>query len=254
MLSWNKRRQLTYFLSIFGLFLAIAIGYYVYNKPAPSCFDKQLNGSETGVDCGGECVKVCLEEIIPISTVWIRPFEIVAGGYSVIGVFENHNRQLGVDRLFYKIKLLNSFGATVGERSGETFANPAEKFVIFEPSFDLKGEKPVRVFIDFDQVPDWRRPTTPKSTMSVIRKSLEIDSGGVRLHAILTNESPYDLHNIVVPVLMSDENKNTFTGSQTVVDTLARGTSIDIYFTWPTVFDQNPAFVDFYPRVNLFSN
>jgi hypothetical protein len=253
MLSWNKRRQLVYFSSILAFFLVLAIGYYLYNKPKPSCFDGKENGTETGLDCGGSCLKVCVEEVIPISTIWIRPFEIISGQYTVVGVFENRNRDLGVGRLFYKIRLINSFGATVGERSGETFVNPQEKFVIFEPGFDLKGEKPVRVFIDFDQAPNWAKPVAPKSTMSVIRKSLEIENGA-RIHAVLTNESPYDLQNIVVPVLLSDESKNTFTGSQTVVDTLARGASVDIYFTWPTVFDQNPAFVDFYPRVNLFND
>jgi len=253
MLSWNKRRQLTYLISILVFFLVITISYYVYNKPAPSCFDGQINGTETGVDCGGSCVKVCLEEIIPISTVWVRPFEIVADQYTVMGLFENHNRSLGVNRLFYKIKLINAFGATVAERSGETFVNPAEKFVIFESNFDTKGEVPTRAFIDFDQASDWRKPENQKPVISVIRKSLEVDNGA-RLKAVLTNESPYDLQNIVIPVLLSGSDKNTFTGSQTIVDNLARGSSIDIYFTWPKTFDQNPDLVDFYPRVNLFGN
>lgn len=251
MISWNRRRQIRYFLIVLAFIVSVVGGFYWYTKPAPSCFDGKLNQNERGVDCGGVCLKVCSADIIPLQTVWIRPFEIIPGSYSVIGLFENHNRDLGVDRLSYTVRLLNDLGATIATRSGETFVNPQEKFVIFESALSTSGQKPVRAFIEFDQNQSWATPKIDRPILAVVRK--EISNGDKPLlHAVVTNTSVYDLDSVVVPVVLSGNDSNVFTGSATLVESLPRGVTKDVYFTWPTTWPYLPAVMDFYPRVNTF--
>ena len=251
MISWNRRRQIRYFLIVVIFIASVAGSFYWYTKPAPSCFDGKLNQNERGVDCGGSCLKVCSADVIPLQTVWIRPFEIIPGSYSVIGLFENHNRDLGVDRLAYTIRLVNDLGATIATRSGETFVNPQEKFVIFESALPTGGQKPVRAFIEFNSNVSWATPKIDRPILTVVRKEISNDDKPL-LHAVVTNTSVYDLESIVVPVVLSGNDNNVFTGSATLVESLPRGASKDMYFTWPNAWPYLPAITDFYPRVNTF--
>ncbi len=251
MISWNRRRQIRYFFMVMAFVGLVAGGTYWYAKPAPNCFDGKLNQDERGVDCGGTCVRVCRADVIPLQTIWIRPFEIISGSYTVIGLFENHNRELGVDQLSYTIKLVNDLGATISTRTGETFVNPQEKFVVFESALSTSGQKPVRAFIEFEPSPAWALPSVAKPILSVVRKEIGSDAKPT-LHAVITNTSVYDLEAIVVPVVLSGNDTNVFTGSATLVESLPRGATKDIYFTWPASWPYLPAVIDFYPRVNTF--
>lgn len=252
MLSWNRRRQLAYLLGVI-IFIVTVSGFgYWYTKPLPTCSDGRQNQEEAGVDCGGPCAKVCRNQVIPVQTLWVRPFQIVSGTYSVMGLFENQNRALGVDRLFYTIKLTNDLGATVATRQGEVFVNPQEKFVIFEPNISTDNQKALRAFIDFTSDTGWDKPTIPKPALSVTRKEFNPTDESPKLHALVTNESNYDLENIVVPVVISDAQQNAFTGSATLIEELGRGQTKDIYFTWPQALSATPDYVDFYPRANTF--
>jgi hypothetical protein len=252
MLSWNRRRQLAYLLGVI-IFIVTVTGFgYWYTKPLPTCSDGRQNQEEIGVDCGGPCVKVCRDQVIPVQTLWVRPFSIVSGTYSVMGLFENQNRTLGVDRLFYTIRLTNDLGATVATRKGEVFVNPQEKFVIFEPNINTDNQAALRAFIDFTSDTGWDKPEIAKPVLSVTRKEFNFADETPKLHALVTNESNYDLENIVVPVVVSDGQQNAFTGSATLIEELGRGQTKDVYFTWPQALIKTPEYVDFYPRANTF--
>ena len=56
MASWSSRRKLAYGSTvILGLVAIIGIPAFLVFYKAPTCFDRVMNGKESGVDCGGSC-------------------------------------------------------------------------------------------------------------------------------------------------------------------------------------------------------
>ncbi len=249
---WGKRRQAIYLLAILGAVAVIGVAGFFAFKPSPSCFDGKQNGGETGVDCGGACLRVCLVGVQPLQVSWTRVFPISSGSYYVIAVVENPNAGIGIEHLPYTLRLTDDSGLLVTTREGETFVNPREKLVIFEGGITTGARVPTRASITFGSNFDWRRLSLDKPALSVEKRSFS-NEGKPQLVVAVTNNSIYDLAQVKLPVIMSDRSGNAFAGSSTVIDHLAKSETKTVVFTWPSPFAALPASIDVYPRVNLFS-
>lgn len=245
---WRLKRQLSYLsMVIIAVIITGVITYFFYRPPA-TCFDRERNQNETGVDCGGVCKRICSTNVLPLKTVWVRPFEISPGLYSVVGLIENPNLNQGVKKLFYTIKLFNSTGQSVNEIKGESEALPQNLFAIFESNISARPREITRAFIEFDNNSVWQEITDPKILLRVSQTSF-VNTGQPKLSATVTNETTNDLKNVRVVVVLSDVDGNAFSTSATLVDFLPRLSKRDIFFTWPESFPTKPTFVDFYSQV-----
>ena len=70
-----------------------------------------------------------------------------------------------------------------------------------------------------------------------------------RLDAFVVNESLEDQNSIEVVVLVYDRRGNIFASSKTWIDTIAKGESVPIVFTWPTPLQSEVISVDILPRI-----
>src|SRR3989344_9365646 len=97
LMTWALKRQLFYvfvlvlFFAVFGFLIA----YPRFNK-APSCIDNKQNGTETGVDCGGSCLRPCGSQVDDIAVLWARAFRVIPGQYNAVAYLENQNRNTAV--------------------------------------------------------------------------------------------------------------------------------------------------------------
>ena len=104
-MTWAFRRQILYililiiFLSVFGFLIV----YPRLNK-APTCFDNKKNGAEGGVDCGGLCLRACIEQTDALSVLWARTFRVVPGRYNAVAYIENHNKNAAVNKINYRFR------------------------------------------------------------------------------------------------------------------------------------------------------
>src|SRR3989344_1172894 len=137
-MTWALKRQILY---ITVLILCIAIFGFLIIYPslskAPTCSDNKQNGNETGVDCGGSCARACLAQVDEISVLWARSFRVIAGRYNAVAYFENHNKNIAIDKINYKFRFADKNNIYIGKREGSTFIPPSGRFAIFEPAIDV---------------------------------------------------------------------------------------------------------------------
>lgn len=247
MSRWSVKRRLSYiFLVLCFIGLVALVGYLVY-RPDPTCFDGVKNGDETGIDCGGDCERICTVDVLPIKTLWTRSFAISPNLYSVVAVVENPNLQFGVSELDYTFRLVDEVGQTLATKSGVTILLPQDQLAIFEGN--IVTSSPVsRAFVDFEDNPVWTQVDQDEPLLRVFQKEFT-QSPTPRLSASVRNETVVDLSDVEVVVVLSDVSGNAFAASRTVVESLPRQSSRDIFFTWPVPFESNPTFIDFYPRL-----
>jgi hypothetical protein len=253
MFSWSQKKRVLYISVLVLLALAVIVGVYFIYKPIPSCSDQKQNQDEVGVDCGGVCTLACPNQVMPLTVLWSRIFKVQNGIYDFTALIENKNRDLGVRSLPYTIKIFDKNNLFITERTGETFINPNDKFVIFESGIDLKSRIGVRAFIYFSANPVW---------IKVANLALKVDSGSVqftdkpfpKLEAVITNPNLVDFNNIKFYAIVANQEKNVIAVSATLLETIGQKGSQKIYFTWPKPLTEIPLYFDIYPRISAFAS
>ena len=88
----RKFKQFIYLLFYVLCWSAVIAGiYFLFLKPAPSCFDNKQNQGEEGIDCGGPCSKVCIPQAIKTITVVNRVVWLEASPNNYVAFAEVKN-------------------------------------------------------------------------------------------------------------------------------------------------------------------
>ena len=248
MSAWRAKRQISYLFSAVLVIALIVGGIYWWTRPAATCFDGVLNQDEVGVDCGGQCERICPMALLPLKTLWSRAVAITPGMYNAVALIENPNSQAEIKDLNYRFKLLDSAGQVLLTREGKINIGTDEKIVIFEGGLAPVAGEIARAFIEFPNDPKWLPKVEERPLLRVSQKSF-IANETPKLEAIITNESVLDLENVQVVTVLSDAEGNIISTSATVLERLARLSSYGLTFTWPAPFSAVPTFIDFYPRI-----
>jgi hypothetical protein len=252
-MSWARKRQLMYLSIIFGIFAVFILSFYFIYQPVPSCFDGKKNQTELGIDCGGSCVKACTSQLVPLTIWWTRVFPVSKGIYDVANLVENQNISFGVPKIKYVLRVYDKFNILIAERTGETFFNPQEKFVIYEPNIDTKEQIADKAFLYFDDQAVWQKIKVNLPTISIGAKNYS-NSPLSRLQSSVTNNSLDTLRGTKFVAVLSDQDGNALAASQTVIDVLAGNESKELNFTWSTPLVKDPAIIDIYPKISLDIN
>lgn len=251
MISWSTKRRLSIFLGvllvfIFGMWL---VWFFFFRSPA-SCFDGLKNGNELGVDCGGACRMVCKEEVVPLSTLWSKVFPLRSGVVNVAALIENPNARFAVPTLTYTFKLYDKDNILITQKSGRTFANANERFLILEPQVPVGNLIPVRAFIEIAP-PTWERlAQTPEALPVKVQQQELVQGDEPHLTGRIENTGARTLYDLTVLALVVDKDENAVAVSSTFVNTLTAGTASTLTFTWPTAFDREAVAASLYPRID----
>ncbi len=239
MIAWATRRKLQYFGIIVAFIVVFfVIPFYIFIYKAPTCFDRMKNGSELGVDCGGSCRLLCSIEIKePISRWDPRVFKVSSGVYSAIAYLENPNITGESLLAPYAFKLYDRQNILVAERSGTTFIPKGKTFAIFEGNIPTGERIPTRATFDFTSDLVWERNTLPEPEVIVTNKALSREDTSPRVDATIKNNSLDRIGNIELVAIISDASGNAIGASRTFVETLERGESKQLVFTWPNPFE-----------------
>jgi len=253
-MSWATQRKLLYllvFLLAFGIFVLYLI-YPLLNK-APTCVDKKQNGSETGIDCGGPCQNLCVEQMSELNVKWVRSFEATKGVYDVVAYIENRNVGAGVQKLLYRIKLYDEKNLFIGARDGKTVVGSNGVIAIFEGGIRTRESVPKKAFIEFEDV-IWTR-TNPKAStinISVKNKKLENATTTPKLFVEVYNESLYKLENTDLVALVYGFDDNVLATSKATIDSFKPRSTEEVYFTWLNPIKENVARIEIVPHINPF--
>jgi hypothetical protein len=238
-------------LGALALVVILILGYLIYTyKPITTCSDGRQNGGEAGVDCGGNCAKICVNQATALKVLWVRVLPVSRGVYAATALVENPNPQAGVKKLNYTFRLVDNKNILVNVRSGETFINPGEKFLIFEGGINVGEGKPARAFLELGRV-EWQKTTKRPPLLTVDNKSF-LNGEPARLTANITNRSIADLRLVLVPALLSDESGNAIAAGFTYLERLPRDGALAVFYSWPTSLTTVPSFIELFPRVSVF--
>lgn len=217
----------------FWLF-AFLVVYVVYFYDPADCFDGVQNGAETGVDCGGPCVRICAAEVDPPRIVWADSFEIIPGQYNAVAYVENRNRVAATQQLTYRLELFNDTGEIIAERSGATILPPNGVYPIFEGRIETTNDQvPAETRLTIGEPELWQPATVGRDQFQT--RDIELVGAGERprLSVILENLELRPAENVEVVATIFNEAGEPLTASQTFIDELPGRDSSEVVFTWP---------------------
>lgn len=255
-LSWSTKRQLGYFaiIAVAVIIGLVAIIYPKVNKE-PTCFDGEMNGDESGIDCGGSCQKVCTAEALQLVTLWSRAFEVVPGKYNVMAYIENQNRESGIPSINYEFKMYDDNNIFIGRQTGTAFITSNDRTAIFEPGILAGNRVPKRVTFSFTSAPQWIKINREqKNALAVSSEDIELFDplDSPKLEAQIVNKTLLDIHDLDVYAILYDAEDNVMTASKTLVDLLPKNSKSGVVFTWPHPLSERPTRIDIFPQINVF--
>ncbi len=255
-MTWAFKRQIVYIFIFIGFVLVFGI-LIIFPRldQAPSCVDNKKNGDETGIDCGGSCIKACTFQVDEIAVLWARTFRVAPGRYNAVAYFENHNKNTAVQKITYRFRFADSNNIYIGKREGSTFIPPSGKFAVFEPGIDIGNSIPVYTTFEFTQTPEWITVSKDKINQLEVLVSNIIftdEDTNPRLSATIKNNSFFTIPEMKVIAILYDANQNAVSASSTYLDTLAGEDSRDVNFTWPEPFLSKIIAKEIIPFYNIF--
>jgi len=239
MFSWRFKRKFYYgFGALSVLVLLIGVPIFLALYETPTCFDGKQNGRETGIDCGGSCVRLCSAELIAPIVRWTRVLPVSPGVYSVLASVENPNVSTVGRGGVYTVKLFDERGAVLAERSSSITIPAIAEVPVFVGNLNTGVNQAVRATFVFDKQPEWQKlpENEPRPILDVSNEALSKVRGSVRLSARISNTSVYDAREVYVVAELANSQGNIVAASQTFVDALLRGESKEVVFTWPIDF------------------
>lgn len=249
-MSWASNRRGIYF-GIFILILAVFLGvpgYFALHE-SPTCFDDLQNGDEDGIDCGGECEKVCGFKTADPIVEWARFFEIAPGVYSAVAFMENPNFDVEAYNVPYSFQFRDERSILIHEEKGFLYIPPKKSFPVFISGIRTESRNPSFVFFEFLQEPSWVVAPDRESGLQIpTREFVEVEEG-TRLEATILNNGLQPIDDIQVIALLYNGEGNVIAVSKTEVGFLGGEEQTSIVFTWNDNFSKETVKIDIFPQI-----
>ena len=255
-MNWRAKRQSVGIGTVLIIILAFiaywAVGYFTVE---PTCFDREQNGDELGIDCGGSCALRCSFETRDLVTQWQRVTRTTDGVYSVVAYIENQNTGSGAFEVPYQFRLYDDKNLIVAEKEGTTFVVSNDRFAIVEPNLSTGNRVPTRAFFEFLQEPVWQQIDDVFNQRLVLVKSQKMENEDVRprITAVLENTTLNYIYNVEVSAIVYDLADNVIQTGITIVPQIDALGEREIFFTWPEPFAGEVGQVEIVPRINVFA-
>jgi hypothetical protein len=256
-MSWAARRRLIIFFILVVFFGGLT--FLRYKKDifrAPTCTDGKQNGTETGIDCGGNmCTNLCVHEVKIPTVIWQRSFAITDSVYNATAYIENKN-EAATKSIAYEFRLYDPNDVLVARRQGSALIPPLGRYAIVETGIAVGNTSVKRTTFDFSKTPAlWEKVPESVSRLRINTSNVFFDESGLipRLNALITNPSPtVTLNNTSVAAILYDANDNAVNVSQTLVQVLSPNASAPIFFTWPRPLTAPVVRYEIAPIIDVF--
>lgn len=241
-ISWAVRKQFSVLFVIAAVIIAAAL-LILFSLNNPTCSDGKKNQGEENIDCGGPC-EPCVGEIKNLIVHWSKAFKLKDGKYEVVSLVENPNIFAGIPSVKYKFNIYDNKNVLIAVKSGETFINPDEKFLIFEDNLDIGEKTPKYVFLEIDTVAKWKRIENEKFQLVVSQKQFFNTEPFPRLIIKIDNKSLMPAENILLSAVLYDSRQNVIAASASEIDYLPGDSGKETVFTWPEIFSEEPSSIE----------
>lgn len=253
MISWTAKKQLTYGTT-FALILIVLIGVPTYFalQREPTCFDGIKNLDELGIDCGGSCLKACVNQVVkqPVTS-WARSFRVTNGYYNLAAYIQNPNVDYVSKRVKYQFKVYDQDNVILGAREGSATISPTKNILIFEPSFQTGERVPARVFFEFTAPVEWLKYDQKKPEFKVADVVLKDATTTPKIYANIINQTIDTYRDLEVSVVVYDEKNNAQLASRTYIDSIFDSESKEVNFSWPNPINFEISKIEIIPKLPI---
>ena len=235
--NWAQRRVLHVFIVFLIIFLIL--GFYFYKKyqdskiVAPSCNDKIMNQNEGGIDCEGECVKICREHMSEIKVLYAKAISSGYNTYDLVAMIENDNVGKIPSSIPYIFRVYNGIGIEMASSTGKLDIADGVKMPLIVPNIHINNsDNPATTLYTtlelghYDMYP----AVVHKEKVKVI--DYRFDEDEKRLYVNLINSTLDNSEGVQVKVVISDHNGQTKAVGQTIVTSMASGEKRQATITW----------------------
>ena len=249
---WEFKRKILYALSFFIIICAIAVFFMrgiIF--PSPTCFDGKHNGFETNIDCGGECDRMCQQDVSPLSVIWAKTVTAGKGMYDLVALVANSNINNASREIGYTFDVYDANGSIMKTVSASTTAPLDGKFPVIIQGVTLPFA-PVNTVATLNDTLHYKVHESPLSpTIKVLARRYE--AGQIpRVYVTIGNTKRIDILNLPVRVLLFDNDDNVYAVGQTVVPELLKEGIKEIIITWNEPLAIPPTRIGVYPIFNPF--
>ena len=249
---WEFKRKLLYALSFFIIICAIVV-FFMRGIlfPAPTCFDGKQNGFETNIDCGGECQRMCQQDVNPLSIVWAKAVKSGKEMYDLVALVTNSNIDNASHEIGYSFDVYDENGALMKTVSASTTAPLDGKFPVIIQNVRLSSP-PINTVATLADTLHYKVNESPTSpTIKVLARRYE--AGQIpRIYVTIANTKRIDIRNLPVRVLLFDADDNVYAVGQTVIPELLKEGVKEIIITWNEPLPHPPTRIGVYPIFNPF--
>lgn len=234
MSSWaNKRKWIYVSIFIVVIFGLIGVPAFFIFYHAPTCTDGILNGDESGVDCGGSCVRLCQSAFLSPSIAWTRFERLAPKLYNVATYIINPNTEAEAKNVPYRMSVYDARGILIIEIKGTVTLPPHRNTVAFKGAVNVGEIVPAKVSFEFTAAPQWVKTADTLSAIAVIDKKYTEDDVGSSLIVTLKNNSVRTIYKTAVAAVLYDKDNNALGFSKTYIDGIYPEATTQASFTWP---------------------
>ena len=234
-MSWGSRRKMLYAFVVGVLALALLIVVlWKFISHTPTCFDGIQNGAETGVDCGGSCVKICNNITQKPVVLWAKSFRTNSNTVTAAAYIQNANAGMhaGSYGVRYAFRLYDDNNLLIMERDGIINIPPQNTVPIVEPNIVVGDRVVEHTFFDFfsSELYWVKIPADSQPSTHVINQLLSTD--GTHLSATIVNDGLSDIKNLTLIATLFDASGEAVASSKSLLSDVGAGGSHQVVFTW----------------------
>lgn len=253
-MSWAARRRLIISLIVGAVavaFLAV-VSIATFSK-TPSCADGIQNQNEEGIDCGGPCPYLCVEQQQPPTVLFTKAISAGVGRTDIAALVENKNTTAAAKDVPYRVQLYGRDRTILQEVSGVLDLPPGANVPVFIPGVSSGKQVIADAFLEIaSSSPQWFEMSADSRVMPLVSNAVQSGTPGApRVEAVLTNASVTALSNVRVIVFVRNEQGGVIAASSTIIPVIPARGQATATFTWNSAFPSAPASLEVMPLVPL---
>lgn len=256
-MSWTRERKaFVTFIVWFFLLVVIVITILPFVIKSPTCSDGIQNNTETGVDCGGACQRMCMQDVIPLEIRWQRSIEVDEKTYDAVGYLINKNNNAIPRTVSFKVTLSDRNRATIAEKEGQTVILPGAATPLYVPNIQVGERTPVYTRFEIVEASPFYTYSNQEFLKNIqVLQNYTFDNTTVtpRLTLTVQNSLFDNVQDIDVYALLYDAEDTLIAIGKTYIENIAGRSQEKAYFSWRNPFS-SPARYEFILVRDPFSN
>ncbi|HEX8591481.1 MAG TPA: hypothetical protein VF696_01900 [Candidatus Paceibacterota bacterium] len=247
-MSWaGRRRAIIIAIATLLALAALAILFFSIFYKVPTCTDRKQNQGEAGVDCGGECQRLCPFQVSsPPAVRFVRVLSPQSGRTDVIAYVDNPNLDAEAKGAPFLLEVYDANQQRLAQKTVKVDLPASMTVPVYLPDV-ARGEEAAQAFLT--PVPEdivWTKAQN-RLTLPTTEQIVVVEGERPRVTATLVNPLAKPFYDTTLVATIFDVEGNVIAASQTLVPTLPSQGTVSLVFTWNAPFSVSTPRVEILP-------